>query len=735
MSNQVYIPPINFNENENNNSSTVSINAVEPLEYNKLNSNLSIKAATENNYGVLTTGDQNIKGNKNFINGIISEDAVFINLEITNGTITTEPTNNIDIANKGYVDTKTTDLVKYNTSTNYLIDNKTNSNIDSLRVSNLSINHHINGSSVSVKVSTTGYYGTDTKNITVYKAYVNGLTCIFFSKNTEINSHRWVSEISMNNNGMVMDFSNFSDIFSSLPQMFELTGETSTYGGSRSVATKTLKFIKSSSGYNYIVQYDKSFPMNLFKLKESIKNTDTFIFTSETNKIGTLTIDKGYLYNSPTENNNLVNKSYVDSKDTEIKNSISSNVNTLNENIESAKTELNGNIENAKIELNGNISTAISQINTISLSSGTVESVNANNNSLTNKNYVDNQINKANLEIKNTIKDTKTEIDNSINTKVEEINSSINDAKAELNAKINSSINGIRNVDLTTGTISTAPTSDTDIANKKFVTDQVNSGNGNVIRYNKDSFEVLDSDNVPFNLLKFNCFVQIDNDLKTSTISSSSILSDEIHAKTNLGSENLTANTSTITTLNTENITNTGKVDTFQLSANASVLANLTVNDTINFSDKILSVLTCDANIENYQGEVLTTCKVNVLRIKLNANTYYIKLSFNFAPFITVEKTFPIYYIRYIDIPLSGTSQSFDINYFYREKKPETEGGGYNGFLNVGRCLMEFYNGQVAFNVNKYVVQLGNTEASRSIKNNCEIFTIPDITFIYTESA
>ena len=683
MSNQVYIPPINFNENENNNSSTVSINAIEPLEYNKLNSNLSIKAATENNYGVLTTGYQNIKGNKNFINGIISEDAVFINLEITNGTITTEPTNNIDITNKGYVDakataladeinTKTTDLVKYNTSTNYLIDNKTNSNINSLRVSNLSINNHINGYSVSVSVSTTGYYGTDTKNITVYKAYVNGLTCIFFSKNTEINSHKWVSEISMNNNGMVMDFSNFSDIYSSLPQMFELTGETSTYGGSKSIATKTLKFVKSS-GYKYTVQYDKSFPMNLFKLKDSIKNTDTFIFTSETNKIGTLTIDKGYLYNSPTENNNLVNKSYVDSKDTEIKNSLSSNVNTLNENIESAKTELNGNIENAKIELNGNI-----------------ESV-------------------------------KTEL-----------SGKINDAKAEMNAKINSSINGINNVDLTTGTISTAPTNDTDIANKKFVTDQVNSGNGNVIRYNKDSFEVLDSDNVPFNLLKFNCFVQIDNDLKTSAISSSSIISNEIQAKTNLGSENLTANTSTITTLNTGNITNTGKVDTFQLSANASVLANLTVNDTINFSNKILSVLTCDANIENYQGEVLTTCKVNVLRIKLNANTYFIKLSFNFAPFTTVEKTFPTYYIRYIDIPLSGTSQSFDINYFYKKVATSSEGGS---LLNVGRCLMSFYNGQVAFNVNKYVVQLGNTEVSRSIKNNCEIFTIPDITFIYSDSS
>ena len=724
MSNQVYIPPINFNENENINSSTVSINAIEPLEYNKLNSNLSIKAATENNYGVITTGTQTFKGLKTFSD----------NLTVYTGSVLTDPTNDTDISNKKYVDNKTTDLVKYNTSTKYLIDNKTNSNISNFRVNNLTINNQINGSSVSVSVSTKGYHGTDTKNITVYKGYVNGMTCIIFNKNTEINSYNWVSDIPIDNNGMTMNFSNFSDIYSSLPQMFELTGETSTYGGSKNVATRTLKFVKSS-GYKYTLQYDKSFQMNLFKLKDSIKDTDTYIFTSETNKIGTLTIDKGYLYNSPTESNNLVNKNYVDAKATEINNSLSSNVSTLNENIENAKTELNGNIENAKTELNENITSAINGIREVTLLSGTLEKVKNDNNSLTNKNYVDNQISKAELEIKNTIKDTKTEINTSINNSIDnaksELNTSINDAKAELNAKINSSINGITNVDLTTGTISTTPTNDTDIANKKFVTDQVNSGNGNVIRYNKESFEVLDSDNVAFNLLKFNCFVQIDNDLKTSAISSSSIISNEIQAKTELGSENLTANTSTITTLNTGNITNTGKVDTFQLSANASVLANLTVNDTINFSDKILSVLTCDANIENYQGEVLTTCKVNVLRIKLNANTYYIKLSFNFEPFTTVEKTFPTYYIRYIDIPLSGTSQSFDISYFYKKVATSSEGGSN---LNVGRCLMEFYNGSVAFNVNKYVVQLGNTEASRSIPNNCKIFTIPDITFIYTES-
>ena len=121
MSNQVYIPPINFNENEKlNSSSNAKINAIEPLEYNKLNSQLSIKAATENNYGVITTGDQNIKGNKNFVDG----------LSLTSGTISTTPTNDTDITNKKYVESAFTnniasaDLVKYNSSTKYLINNK-----------------------------------------------------------------------------------------------------------------------------------------------------------------------------------------------------------------------------------------------------------------------------------------------------------------------------------------------------------------------------------------------------------------------------------------------------------------------------------------------------------------------------------------------------------------------------------------------------------------------------------
>ena len=563
MSNQVYIPPINFNENENFNSSTVSINAIEPLEYNKINSNLSIKAATENNYGVITTGTQTFKGLKTFSD----------NLTVYTGSVLTDPTNDTDISNKKYVDNKTTDLVKYNTSTKYLIDNKTNSNISNFRVNNLTIDNQINGSSVSVSVSTKGYHGTDTKNITVYKGYVNGLTCIIFNKNTEINEYHWVSDIPMDNNGMTMNFSNFSDIYSSLPQMFELTGEASTYGGSKNVATKTLKFVKSS-GYKYTVQYDKSFNMNLFKLKDSIKDTDTYIFTSEANKIGTLTIDKGYLYNSPTESNNLVNKKYVDNKanaiteefrnkDTEIINSLNSNVDTLNGNIENAKTEFNENIENAKTELNGNIENA------------------------------------------------KTEL-----------SGKIDNAKSELNAKIISTVNGIKNVDLTTGTISTAPTNDTDIANKKYVTDAITEATNSMeyVKYNSDS-KIL---------------------YQTSSTASQPI--------NNLNISTLTSDTSTISNLTTTNLAASG------LSVNGITVENrLTINIGVLEIENFPSQKITAAN-----GTLITTCRLTVIKIKVNGNIL-LNFKFDFSPFIANGESA---YFRNIPIADIGSDSYSGYTYY-----------------------------------------------------------------------
>lgn len=603
MSNQIYIPPINFNEFDNQTGSIVSINAVEPLEYNKLNSQLSIKAATENNYGVITTGDQNIKGNKNFVDG----------LSISTGTISTDPTNDTDITNKKYVESAFTnniasaDLVKYNTSTNYLIDNKTNSNINSLRVSNLSINNHINGSSVPVSVSTNGYHGTDTKTITVYKAYVNGLTCIFFNKNTEINSYKWISEIAMNENGMVMDFSNFSDIYNNLPYMFELTGETSTYGGGKHVATRTLKFIKSSSGYNYVVQYNKSFQMNLFKLKDSIKNTDTYIFTSEANKIGTLTIDKGYLYNTPTENNNLVNKSYVDNIDNEIKNSLNSNISTLNENIENAKSELNENIENAKTELNGNIENA------------------------------------------------KTELNNNITT-------AINNIK-------------IDNVNLTTGTISTDPTNDTDITNKKYVdakADEINNslnslksyGDLNYIKYDYGSSNLIKSSSDAVQIINT---LNIDNLIsENSTLTNSTI-------------DTLTCTTSTINNSTTTNLTT----------------ETLKINNSLNIDPRIIEFKRFSLQTildSNSQG--ITTCVVVFFKIKIG-DVYFINIKLNFSPFTSGGTTL---YIKNLNITDLGESYGEYNTYFCVV--------GDTNYIKAARC--QFY---ILRNDNgTYNIEIRNTQ-------------------------
>lgn len=695
MSNQVYIPPINFNEFDNQTGSITSINAIEPLEYNKLNSNLSIKAATENNYGVVTTGSQTFKGLKTFSD----------NMTIYTGSVLTDPINDTDITNKKYVDNKTTDLVKYNTSTKYLIDNKTNSNINNLKINNLSVLNAINGSSASVSVSTKGYHGTDTKTITVYKGYVNGLTCIIFNKNTEINEYHWISDIEMDNNGMIMDFSNFSDIYSNLPQMFELTGEASTYGGSRNVATKTLKFVKSS-GYKYTVQYDKSFRMNLFKLKESIKNTDTFIFTSEANKIGTLTIDKGYLYNSPTENNNLVNKSYVDtkanaiteefrSKDTEIINSLNSNVSTLNENIENAKSELNGNIESAKSELKGNISDAISGINTISLNSGTLANVQNNNNSLINKNYVDNQISKAKVELNNSIKtasnDTKAELNQNItnainNIKIDNVNLTtgtistdpandtditnkkyIDNAKAEMNAKIISSINGIKNVDLTTGTISKTPTNDTDISNKKYVdakADEINDSINSLKSYSDSNYIKYDSGS-------------------NKLFKSSSTTSQQINTLNidNLTSENLTSTDSTITNLTTTNLISS------DLRINNSLIMDSGIIEFKRFSMK---------DIYNSSSGTLGICSVIFFKIKVS-DVVFINIKLNFSPFVSDGSTLYIKSLRISDIGSSYGEYNTYLCFI---------GVGENEGLRAARCQFYFLRNDDG----TYNIEIRNTQ-------------------------
>ena len=626
MSNQVYIPPINFNENENINSSTVSINAVDPLEYNKLNSKLSIKAATENNYGVLTTGNQNIKGNKNFINGIISEDAVFINLELTNGTITSEPTNNTDITNKGYIDNKTADMAKYDTSTNYLVSNKTGSNITNLNINSLNVSDdYINKEPNTVLVRTRGPAGTFDKNITIYKSILNGKISIIFDKNLVFNDYSNITDVSLREMIFnISDMSNISQIYEYLPNEFELTGEVSTYGGTHNIATKTLKFRKSPTDlYKYDLIYDKSFPFNIFKLKESIKNIDTVINTTEIQKINNLTIDKGYLINAPTEDNNLVNKGYIDNK----------------------ANELNASIENAKSELNNNISTKISQISEVSLSRGTLENVQNLTNSLTNKSYVDGQINKAKIEINGTV------------------DTSINNAKSELNQNITDAINNIliENVNLKTGTVSAAPIYDIDITNKKYV-DKIAS----------DLTIAL-------------------NNIKTVNLTSGTISTDPVNETDITNKKYVDASTTTLTNkidnLKSYSDSNFLKYDSESnklIKSSSGAVQQITK---LNLGDlQITNKITTDKNvidlqnfgmcpIENSSGSVLRLGAINFLKIKVN-NTIYLSIRLSFEPFVSSGGTL---YIKNVELSDIGTSYQDYITYYCI----------VNSLFKFGRCTFK----------------------------------------------
>ena len=627
MSNQVYIPPINFNEFDNQTGSITSINAVEPLEYNKLNSNLSIKAATENNYGVLTTGDQNIKGNKNFINGIISEDAVFINLELTNGTITSEPTNNTDITNKGYIDNKTADMAKYDTSTNYLISNKTNSNISELKTDSLNVSsNYINKEPDTVLVRTRGPAGTFDKYITIYKSILNGKISIIFDKNLDFNDYSNVTDVSLREMIFNMsDMSNISQIYEYLPNEFELTGEVSTYGGTRNIATKTLKFKKSPSDlYKYDLIYDKSFPFNIFKLKESIKNIDTVLNTTEIQKINSLTIDKGYLINAPTEDNNLVNKSYVDTK----------------------ANEINNSIENAKSELNSNISTKISQISEVSLSRGTLETVQNLTNSLTNKSYVDGQINKAKNELNNTINST--------------VDTSINNAKSELNQNITDAINNlqIENVNLTTGTISTDPTNDTDITNKKYIDNVKTELNGNI--------------------------TTAINNIKTVNLTSGTISTDPTNNTDITNKRYIDTSINSFKSYSDSNFIKYDSGSSKLIKSSSDAVQQIT---NLNLSDiQITNKITIDKNvmdlqnfgmcpIENSSGSVLRLGAIYFLKIKVN-NTIYLSIRLSFEPFVSSGGTL---YIKNVELSDIGTSYQDYITYYCI----------VNSLFKFGRCTFK----------------------------------------------
>ena len=114
-------------------------------------------------------------------------------INATSGTITTSPTNDNDITNKSYVDSKIissaiSDYVKYDNSTNYLKNQSNNSNIETIKTTNL-FTDNINKSPVIIKVSTTGRYGTYEKNTTIYKSKLEITLKIILDKNTRLNSH------------------------------------------------------------------------------------------------------------------------------------------------------------------------------------------------------------------------------------------------------------------------------------------------------------------------------------------------------------------------------------------------------------------------------------------------------------------------------------------------------------------------------------------------------------------
>lgn len=595
MSNQVYIPPINFNENENFNSSIVSINAIEPLEYNKLNSNLSIKAATENNYGVITTGTQTFKGLKTFSD----------NLTIYTGSILTDPTNDTDITNKKYVESSFTnniasaDLVKYDTSTNYLINNKTDSNITNLNINSLNVSdNYINKEPNTVLVRARGAAGTFDKYITIYKSILNGKISIIFDKNLIFNDYSNVTDISLKEMIFnISDMSNISQIYEYLPYEFELTGEVSTYGGTHNIATKTLKFRKSPSDlYKYDLIYDKSFPFNIFKLKESIKNIDTVINTTEIQKINSLTIDKGYLINAPTEDNNLVNKGYVD---------------------------------NVKSELNENITTAISNISSVSLTNGTISTTPSAANDIANKKYVD-----------FSIADFETITNNKINSEIGE------------------ALSNLSTVNLTTGTISTTPTNDTDIANKKYVGDAITEATNSMeyVKYNNESkilYQTSSTASQPINNLNLN----------------------------NLTSNNSTINDLTATSTTTENLTTTNTT---------------TINNNLNLSSGIVEFKNfVMVPIVNSNSSLLKVCTLVFLKIKIS-NVLFINIKFNFEPFTTDGNTL---YIKNLELTDIGSTYSEYNIYFCNT------GTGESNNLKAGRCTMYLKKN----NEGKYDIEIANT--------------------------
>ena len=356
----------------------------------------------------------------------------------------------------------------------------------------------------------------------------------------------------------------------------------------------------------------------------------------------------------------------------------------MNENIENAKSELSGNIENAKTELNGNITTAISQINTISLSTGTLENVQNTTNSLTNKNYVDNQISKAKLELNNTINSTKSEIntsiDNSVNNAKSELNTSIENAKTELNNNITTAINNIQidNVNLTTGTISTDPTNDTDITNKKYTDTSINSlksySDSNFVKYDNGSSKLFKSSSnasQQINNLSLNSLTSENSTLTNSTINSLTSTTSKI--------DTLTCTTSTINNSTTTNLTT----------------ETLKINNSLNIDPRIIEFKRFGLQTildSNSQG--ITTCVVVFFKIKIG-DVYFINIKLNFSPFTSGGTTL---YIKNLNITDLGESYGEYNTYFCVV--------GDTNYIKAARCQFYFLRNDNG----TYNIEIRNTQ-------------------------
>ena len=246
-----------------------------------------------------------------------------------------------------------------------------------------------------------------------------------------------------------------------------------------------------------------------------------------------------------------------------------------------------------------------------------------------------------------------------------------------MNAKIISSINGITNVDLTTGTISATPTNDTDIANKKYV-DATATDSFNSLKSYSDSN-----------------FVKYDNG-SSKLFKSSSTSSQEIN---NLSLNNLTSENSTLTNSTIDTLTCTTS------TINNSTTTNLTtetlkINNSLNIDPRIIEFKRFGLqNILDSNSQGITTCVVVFFKIKIG-DVYFINIKLNFSPFTSGGTTL---YIKNLNITDIGESYGEYNTYFCIV--------GESSYLKAGKCQFYFLRNDNG----TYNIEIRNTQSGDKI--------------------